>query len=301
MLPSPSHAVIGCSDVQETAAFFRLYGFQGTATGILPQEAAAVLYGLNQEAEEMLLHVPGADLGYLRLVSTPNAERHFAALDNRAFAIDLFTTDITESIAISDAAGFDSSPVATHHFGPLTIQEVEIKGPDHVVLTLLATPTRRPSILDTEPDRLHSEVHALVWSAKDLDRLLPFWVEQAGHQKLTDAVFDSPEMGAVLGVPDRQIQARLAVFADEEARPIRLELIEFVGEPAADHPNFPLAAGLHAPALQVANLEKTCKQLQGAELGEVVSLDTPLHPNARAVTAQAPGNLRFELWQEGGG
>ena len=295
-LPSPSHAVVGCSDMQASVEFLRHFGFGEPSASILPPAASLALYGLETATGEATMKMPAADLGYLRLVETPNSKHTFDNLDNRAFAIDLFTTDLDRSVTQAGDHGYHTSAVATHQFGPISIREVEIKGPDDLIVTLLESAARKPTLLDREPDRLHSEIHALVWSVKDIDRLLPFWIEAVGHQILTDAVFDSPDMGAVLGVPDRRIEARLAVFADADALPIRLELIEFLGEPAADHPTFPLAAGLHGPAFEVEDLDVACSRLEGAELGKIVEVDTPLHPRARAVTAAAPGNLRFEIW-----
>jgi catechol 2,3-dioxygenase-like lactoylglutathione lyase family enzyme len=299
MLPSPDHAVIGVSDPDQSVDFLHLLGFEEVRSGELPREAAATLYGLEEAIRETVLRVPGARRGYLRLVATPNPARLVAPLDNRAFAIDLFSTDIARSLEVVEEAGFHGSPIATHQFGPISIREVEVKGPDDIVVTLLETEARRPTILDREPDRLHSEVHAWVWSVKDIDGLLPFWLDRAAQQKLTDAVLETPGLGAVLGVPDREIKARLVVLGDADAHPIRLEMIEFLGEPAVDHPSFPLVAGLHAPAFRVGDLDSVCRSLEGALFGQIVALDTPLHGRARAVSAVAPGDLRFELWEEG--
>lgn len=299
MLPSPSHVVVGATDLEQTSEFLRLFGCEAGERGTLPVEAAGELYGLEGEAEEAVLATPGAERGWIRLVATPRSPRRFAPLDSRAFAIDFFTTDLDRSLALAAEAGHHASPVATHQFGPLTIREVEIRGPDELIVTLLETPARRPSILDREPERLHSEVHAFVWSAEGIDGLLPFWLDDLGLEKITDATFASPDMGKVLGVPDRQIEARLAVFCDADAAPIRLELIEFLGEPAASHPSLPLHGGLHAPAFTVDDWEAALGSLGAAELGRTVELDTPLHPGARAATAVAPGGLRFEIWQQG--
>jgi catechol 2,3-dioxygenase-like lactoylglutathione lyase family enzyme len=298
MLPSPDHAVIGVSDPDQSVDFLHLLGFEEVSSGELPREAAAALYGLEEAVRETVLRVPGARRGYLRLVATPNPTRQVAPLDNRAFAIDLFSTDITKSLEVVGDGGFHGSPIATHQFGPISIKEVEVTGPDDIVVTLLESDARRPTILDREPDRLHSEVHAWVWSVKRIDGLLPFWLERAAQEKLTDAVLETPGLGAVLGVPEREIKARLVVLGDVDANPIRLEMIEFLGEPAVDHPSFPLAAGLHAPAFRVEDLDSACRSLEGAQLGQIVALDTPLHRRARAVTGVAPGNLRFELWKE---
>jgi catechol 2,3-dioxygenase-like lactoylglutathione lyase family enzyme len=299
MLPSPDHAVIGVSDPDRSVDFLRLLGFAEVASGELDGEAAAGLYGLEESAHETVLQVPGARRGYLRLVTTPNPPRQALPLDSRAFAIDLFSSDIEESLRVAEEAGLHASPIVTHQFGPISIREVEVRGPDGIVVTLLESEARRPTILDREPDRLHSEVHAWVWSVKGIDRLLPFWLERAGQEKLTDAVLETPDLGALLGVPDREIKARLVVLGDADAHPIRLEMIEFLGEPAVDQPSFPLAAGLHAPAFRVEDLDGACRKLEGAQFGPIVALDTAVHKEARAVSAVAPGDLRFELWEEG--
>jgi hypothetical protein len=298
-LPSPSHLVIGATAPEASVEFLELFGFVPTRRGELPAEAARLLYGVPGPAPEVVLEVPGAESGWLRVVGTPNPARTVAPLDNRPLALDLFSTDIERSQALAREAGFHVSPVAVHQFGPLTIKEVEVKGPDALVVTLLETPARRPSVLDQEPSRLHSEVHALVWSVQEIDRWLPFWQRQAGHQVLTDATFDSPGMGAVLGVPDKTLRLRLAVFADSEARPVRLEMLEFLGEEVDSHPDFPLAGGLYAPAFTVEALGAAASTLDGAQLGEVVEVENDVHGRARAVSGRAPGGLRFELWEEG--
>lgn len=298
MLPSPSHVVVGATDLDSTTAFLGLFGCERRRSAPLPAAAASALYGLDAASEEVVLTTPGAARGWIRLVATPLACRSFAPLDSRPFAIDFFTTDLDASVAQATAAGYHASPVATHQFGPLTIREVEIRGPDELIVTLLETPARRPSILDAEPERLYSEVHAFVWSAEDLDALLPFWIDGLGMEKITDASFASPDMGKVLGVPDRSIEARLAVFCDEAANPVRLELIEFLGEDAASHPSLPLHGGLHAPAFTVDDWSAAVDALAEATLGPPVEVDTAVHRGARGVSAVAPGGLRFELWRE---
>jgi hypothetical protein len=298
MLSSPTHAVIGASDPAATIRFLELFGFVVAGRATLPAAAATALYGLDGDAAEVELAVPGATLGWLRLVETPHPPHPVATLDNRPFAIDLFSTDLERSVGLAEEAGFAAGPIARHEFGPLVIREVEIVGPDHLILTLLESPARRPTILDRDPERLHSELHALVWSVDRMDDKLGFWQRDAGLETITDAVFEGEEMGKALGLPGRSIRARLVVMCDAESNPSRLELIEFLGEPAADHPNWPLAAGLHAPAFQVDDLEDALEALSAAVWGEIVELDSPLHRRSRAVTAEAPGRLRFELWQE---
>jgi catechol 2,3-dioxygenase-like lactoylglutathione lyase family enzyme len=300
MLSSPSHAVIGATNLEEAIEFFRLFGFEETQRTTLPETAAAALYGLNAEAQEAVLRVPGSRHGWTRLVETPQSERAAAPLDNRAFAIDLFSSNLEESIEIASRGGFKAGSIATHQFGPVSIREMSIEGPDRLNLTLLEQEVgRRPSVLDSAPGRLHSELHAFVWSVQAMDDKLSFWQDRGELETLTDAVLDSPQIGAVLGVPEKTVKLRLAVLADAQSAPARLEMIEFLGEAAENQPNFPLCGGLHAPAFSVIDISATQNRLTEAEFGSVVDINTEVHPSARAVSGVAPGNLRFELWQEG--
>ena len=297
MLGSPSHVVIGAAHLEATAAFLAIFGFRSDGEGELPPEVTRALYDVDGPLRECAVATPGAEAGWVRLVETPHPARDFAALDHRPFAIELFTADIERSLRATTAAGFSSSPIASHVFGPITVRETAVNGPDHLMVTLLETSVRRPSLLDRDPDRLHSEVHSFVWSVPGIDSLLPFWTTEAGHEILSDFSWTSKELGPLLNAGDRELAVRLAVWGDSEANPVRLEMIEFLGEEAASHPTLPLTAGLHAPAFSVPDLEAAAAGLSGAELGERVELDTALHPGARALTATAPGGLRFELWE----
>jgi len=297
MLPSPIDVVVGASAMEATADFLVHFGFEKGVSGRLPADAARALYGLDGPADELVMVVPGAPRGRVRLVSTPNPARSYAAFDARPFAIDLFTADMDRSVALAAEAGYHSSPITDHHFGPVTIREVEITGPDKLVVTLLEPSAgRRPCVLDDDPDRLHSEVHAFVWSDTNLDDHIGYWTER-GLQTLMDVVMETPGLGALVGAPDEDVRLRLTVFADvPNARPIRVEFVEFVGKPSTPQPTLPLAAGLLAPAFELADLDAAIPDLAPAEIGEIVAVDTAVHPKMRAATAVTPGGHRFEVW-----
>jgi hypothetical protein len=300
MLPSPIDVVVGASDIEAATEFLILFGFEKGLSAELPANAANALYGIDSAVNELVMAVPGAPRGRVRLVATPNSPRSFAPFDARPFAIDLFTADMEKSVELAVGAGYHSSPITDHHFGPVTIREVEITGPDTLVVTLLEPSAgRRPCVLDDDPDRLHSEVHAFVWSDTNLDEHIGYWTER-GLQTLMDVVMETPGLGALVGVPDEDVKLRLTVFADEpEARPIRVEFVEFLGKPSAPQPSLPLAAGLHAPAFEFDDLEASLAGLAPAEIGEIVAVDTELHPKMRAATAVTPGGHRFEVWERG--
>jgi catechol 2,3-dioxygenase-like lactoylglutathione lyase family enzyme len=287
---------VGASDLDRTSAFLRLFGFEVRGSDALPAEAARALYGLEGPADEQLLSVPGAELGRVRLVATPHPARSYAPFDARPFAIDLYSTDIEASVAFATENGLQTSPITDHTFGPVVIREVEITGPDDLIVTLLEPNMgRRSSILDSDPGRLHSEVHAFVWSDTGLDDILPYWGER-GYQTLIDAVLDTPGLGALVGAPDEDVRMRLAVFADDEARPIRVEFVEFIGRPSTPQPSLPLAAGLHAPAFEFDDLQSARAAVGPAEIGDTVSVDTAVHPGMRAATVATPAGHRIEIW-----
>lgn len=300
MFPSPIDVVVGASDMEGAATFLIHFGFEKGVAGTLPSEAANSLYGIDAPVDELIMAAPGAPRGRVRLVSTPNPARSYAPFDARPFAIDLFTSDMDQSVAEATNAGYHTSPITDHHFGPVTIREVEITGPDKLVMTLLEPSAgRRPCILDDDPNRLHSEVHAFVWSDIDLDQHIGYWTDR-GLQNLMDVVMETPGLGALVGVPDEDVKLRLTVFADEpDARPIRVEFVEFMGKPSKPQPTLPLAAGLHAPAFEFEDLDAVMGALAPAEIGEVVAVDTAAHPKTRAATVVTPGGHRFEVWEEG--
>ena len=91
---------------------------------------------------------------------------------------------------------------------------------------------------------------------------------------------------------------RLVVLTDAEDRPIRLELVDFLGRDGAARQQWPLAGGLYAPAFTTAKLEDAMQAMVGATFGEPVAVDTTVHPKQRAVVGNSPAGHRFELWEQ---
>ncbi|MCP3956433.1 MAG: hypothetical protein GY719_01130 [bacterium] len=292
MLSSPSHVVIGCSDLEKTERFLRHFGFEGEAGPELSAETAAALYGLDGPARQRVLRTPGADFGWARLVATPHGAREAGPYDARPIAIDFYTRDIHRSIEISRSADAEICQLVEFSLGPLEIQEVEVVGPDHLMVVFIGVNKLRPSVLDRDPDRLHSEIHSVVFSVQSAEASLPFWTETAGLQTLIDAPIKGPIISELMGLPRPDVPVRFALMCDDDSNPARFELLEFYEDPGAAQPTWPLAAGLHAPAFDVDDLDAVMAGLTGAELGTVVEVE-----QARAVSAVAPGGVRFEVWQ----
>ncbi len=88
------------------------------------------------------------------------------------------------------------------------------------------------------------------------------------------------------------------VLADLAQRPIRYELIEFPEDSGGVRPGFPLRAGLHAVAFEVASLAQAMAALPAARFGPIARLASQARPTTRAVvSAEGPGGVRLELWE----
>ncbi len=294
MLASPSHAVAGCTDLATTERFLAHFGLVSEPALELPATAAASLYGLEGPAAQSVLRTPGAAQGWVRLVETPHGERHPGPYDARPIAIDFYTRDIERSIDISRQAGAEIRDLVEYSLGPIELQEVEVIGPDHLVVVFIEVNMLRPSVLDHDPDRLHSEVHSIVFSVQDTEAALPFWAETAGLATLIDSKIEGPMISQLMAMPRENVPVRFTLLCDGDSAPARFELLEFYDDPGEELPTWPLAAGLHAPGFTVADLDQAMAGLKGAEFGTVAQVG-----EARAVSALAPGGVRFELWQDG--
>ncbi len=296
MLSSPSHAVAGCTDLGVAEHFLAHFGLVGEAAAELSAGAAAALYGLEDSAAQRVLRTPGAGEGWVRLVETPHGARHGGPYDARPIAIDFYTRDIRRSIELSRQAGAEIRDLVEYALGPIEVKEVEVVGPDHLVVVFIEVNKLRPSVLDQDPDRLHSEVHAIVHSVQDTGAALPFWTEAAGLETLIDTRIDGPMISRLMGLPKDNVPVRFTLMCDGDSAPARFELLQFVDDPGEQQPSLPLAAGLHAPGFTVADLDQAMAALPAADFGTVVEVGRD-----RAVSAMAPGGVRFELWQTEGG
>jgi len=299
MLPSPSHAVVGAVDPDRIAGFVQLFGFECAAEGTLPEKAARELYGLDGATREWVLSVPGAERGWLRIVRTPDAPREAGPFDHRPLAIDLYSRDIQRSLEIARTYDIQCRELVEYTVGPYEVMAFEAIGPERFKLNFIQANILTPCVLNADPDRLHSELHSLVWAVASAAETLPPWKESAGLEVLVDTHFGGPIISKLMGLPKPEVPVRFAVLADAEQNPVRFKFIEFSEERGVDVPDFPLAAGLFAAGFSVDDLEAAQQAMTGCTFGEVVEFDTPLHRGARSVTAVAPGGVRFELWQEG--
>lgn len=292
MLSSPSHVAVGCTDLDATTRFLQTFGFEADGDAVLPPEVTAALYGADGPLPQRWLAVPGAERGRIRLVQTASPPAGAGPFDQGAHAIDLYTTDIARSVAQAREAGGRAGPVGSYRAGPLQVHEVKTHGPDGLPLVFIQVDRRRPSVLDAAPDRLHSEVHSIVWTVDeaDMEAALAFWRDTAGLSVLLDAALADPQIAMFMELPRDDVTVRLALLADADVSPARLELLTFPEDRGAPSPTA-LLAGSFLPGFTVDDLGAAMASLPGASFGEVVALPG----GGRAARGVAPGGVAFEL------
>jgi catechol 2,3-dioxygenase-like lactoylglutathione lyase family enzyme len=291
MIIRPTHAVIGTPDLDRAAAFLSAFGFEPSARRPVAPDAAQALYGLDGATAEVALSTPGAERGGVRLVRTPHRAADRGPFAPGGHAIDLYARDIDRSAAVAAAAGGRCGPIGRYRMGPLAIDELQATGPDHLVVVTIAVDRRRPSVLDVDASRLHSELHAAVWTTVDIDAVLPFWREQVGLQVLLDVTTDEPAVSRFMELPRPDTRLRLTVLADATGGAPRVEFISFPDDPGAAQPLWPLRAGLHALGVEVDDLEAAMARLPGARWRTAVTLPG----GTRAAAGEAPGGVALEL------
>jgi catechol 2,3-dioxygenase-like lactoylglutathione lyase family enzyme len=296
VLASPHHAVVATRDLDVMTSFLRTLGFGESARGELSADATRCLYGLGDTTPERLLVAGDAPGGLLRLVATPTPAPASGPYACGPMAIDLYTTDIERSLALAGQAGARCGPIGRYAAGPTPIAEARAVGPDGLAVVFIQIEPRRPSLLDRQPNRLHSEVHSIVWAVPDVDEAAAPW-RAAGLQTLADLTLTDPVVGEFLELPRPDAPLRLQLLCDEAATPSRLEVLAFLEDgDAAVGGETATRAGLHAAGFIVDDLVAAAAALPGVVISDPVDTHGVLGP-AHAVAGTAPGGVRFELWQ----
>jgi hypothetical protein len=187
--------------------------------------------------------------------------------------------------------------MGSYVIGALRLREARVWGPDALPFGVVDASRRRPSLLDGDNARLHSELHSIVWTVESIEAALPFWRSRAGLLPFLEVTLREPAVGTVLELPVPETPLRLVVLADGECFPARLRLMEFPENKGPAGRGLPLRAGLHAIGFRVARLDQAIAELDGATFGDAVEAESPLTGERRAVRGRAPGGIQFELWE----
>jgi hypothetical protein len=243
-----------------------LNGFDPEATRVL-SAAEADRYGLPAGVEEVVLGVPGAAGGRVRLIASPLEPDRYSSYAPRAEALDVYSRDVRASVADAQGAGYEpAGPVADYAFGPMRLIQGLVHGPDEVALVYVdldPAAHRLPSVLDTQADRRHSELHSLVCVVDDLDGATAFFRDVAGLSLRATFPLTEPAVAGFMGLP-RPSTMRMSVLSAADAAPPRFELLQFDAEPAEARSSLPLRPGCLLPVFTAPDLAAAAELLAGA-------------------------------------
>jgi catechol 2,3-dioxygenase-like lactoylglutathione lyase family enzyme len=300
MLSSPHHVIIGTQNISAQISFWTALGYEVLAgPAELSADASAALFGSSGPVTEAVLGVPGTASGLVRLVTVDRPQPASGPFDCRPSAIDIYSTDQAASMALATDAGFPLDGRMDLPLGPgVTLKNREHLGPDGTRVTFVAIERRRPSILDAEPDRLHSEIHSLVTIVDDIDQAAAPFIA-AGLVNHSSFGFESAALSELMHLP-RTVAVKMNLLGDAALTPLRLEFLALACEPGEGSPvsNWPLAAGLPIPAFVVSTEFSDVMSIMsehGVEFGSVVFGGGGATEAVRSVRGVGPGNVSFVL------
>ena len=299
-LGSPTHVVIGTTDLDMSINWWTGLGFGVTTENTLEKESALGLFGVEAEVEQVELRVDEAPGGAIWLLETPQASGAHDSFSYGPLGVDLYTTDMDASLALAADLGAQLSGRSNGHFGSLSFEQGSVLGPDGSMVVFIAIDERSPSVLDIHPEWLHSEIHSIVSMVRSADSSKRFWGEQVGLTVMADTEANW-RLGARVSFP-QSISARTTVLCDEFLNPIRYEFVEITNSTWAEGPamisTWPLPAARPFGCFSVADVAASAARMfrAGATFGEIVDLGHGCAiGRSKAIWGLDPNGTRFIL------
>ncbi len=239
-LGSAVGVVVGATDVAATLEFLARFDF-GHLTMVDAEVHARVSGG------------HGVPIIVVAATGAGEAPRDY---EQRARAIDIYTGDLDAALDALD--GELRSPIGVIELGPVKMRQALVTGPDGLPIVLVESTHRRASILDTEPHRLFSDPHSVVWCVADRDAEATWWVERHDMTKGMDLAFEEPAVSEYLGLPDSPVRIEMTMLSDANVSSLRLELLAFPDHPSEPAPVGADAAGIRALRFGTADAPTAC-------------------------------------------
>lgn len=308
-LSYPSSAVVGATDIGRMALFFGAFGMRPRSIGTVEAEAANALYGLDRPARQIEMITVGSDRT-VRIVETPHPGLPFVPLTGGPYGLDFFSNDVDTTMALVTAAGghnatefveFGLEPTK-HPDAATTPTSCEnlLQGPDELgmyITDVTRTAKPRPSLLDTKPELMTSELIEICWVVADLDREREFWEREVGVEVVFECYAENEGMVALMRHPHPTL-LRCINVSDDEAH-TRIEFMSYPEETITTSANWPLRGGLFASLFWVDDLTATIERLPSATFGTVVTFTDSNDGPVTAVSAVSPTGVRFEMRSRG--
>lgn len=189
-----------------------------------------------QDAGSLLLGAPGSDKGRLRLVSADVDPRLPApeVFEPGPRLLGVYSSDVPRTHDLVAAAGGSPRPYKsfrTEGMGAYT--EGSARGFDDIVWVYPCPERRLPSpAFDSDPVRLHGELHHVGLTVEDVPAATEFFAGAAGMTVVADQKIEADWACDLIGIP-HGTRIHLACLAGGDAAPIRLVLASYIGPVAA--------------------------------------------------------------------
>ena len=283
--------VAGVRDLDETARFLAVFGLRESDRSEVPADLARALYGVDRVLAQREMAADGVERGRVVLVTTERMADRAGPYARGPLAVDIYTRDIEQSLSLVDGAGHQHGPVGTVELGELVLRQCLVRGPSALNIGLVQASRRRPSLLDADDERLHSEVGSVVWSVDDVAASIAAW-RDAGLTALGPYPVMHPEVSAFMELPRPDVPITMGMLCDASMSAVRIEPLTFTADTGADpHDGRALRSGVHALRFHVADLDAAMASVAGASYGDVVAAPVP------CVAGRARDGIRFQLWQ----
>ena len=299
-----TEVVAGVADLAPWEAAADVLGWAVRQRGVA-EAGELAFWGVDGAAETLTVGNPGADRGTLRLVRfrTPGPEvRPDADAWDTGGLFDANVRVRDLDAVLAGLGGLGWRPVTApvrFVFGPFTVREALVRGPDGVVLALVE---REAPPLEGWPHlRVASRLFNSTQTVRSLDAALAFYQGVLGFQTYLAHDGPSPPPGAnVLGLDAETAQRvvrRVRIVHPAARNDGSVELIEFVGHPGRD-----LATRAARPGRGLLALRFPCGDVAAlaerlAEAGHP-PVAGPANVGGRpALAVHAPDGARLEFFQ----
>jgi hypothetical protein len=216
-MSAPVEVVVGATDLDATTRFLATFDLEVVAEGTVAVTDADSGDGQAGSTSWRRLGVPGADRGTIRLVATDLPGGPRPAIAAGPLAVDLYTRDMDASLARLAGAGIDHGRLGTLDLGPLVMRQCEVIAPDGWRIVLVEANHRRPTTLDDDPDRLHSEVHSVLWTVPSIEEATPALVDLGLTQAHVFPI-QHPELARIIDLPAPDTTLVMNLLVDNRPR-----------------------------------------------------------------------------------
>lgn len=239
-------------------------------------------------------------------METPHEAEPFAPLRGGPYALDFFSSDVELTMASVIAAGAHnvsgfvacglepSRHVDAANWGKR--YECLFQGPDELTLYITdieRSPNRYHSVLDDDPDRVHSELIEICWVVDDLGRERAFWTEEVGVEMDFHGYAENQAMVELMYHPEPMLLECINIV--DAGSNTKVEFMGYPDQTIDMVANWPLRGGLFGSLYWADDLDKVIDTLPSARFTDPICYQDPRDGWVHAVTAESPTGTRFEV------